>query len=252
MKHADLRRIGVIGPAGNMALEWELPRHLPPGFAINHARALRPGGRGLTADSLRAMADNAVAAAETLIRTAPEILLYACTSGSFVDGPGSEDAVAARIAAATGIPALTTSRAVLRALDALGARSVHLVTPYPDGINQAEIAFLEAAGLTVTRCDAHACDDARPIGAVSSGETRDLVLATADAADVVFISCTNLLTFDIIPDLERRIGKPVVSSNLASLWAVLGAIGAPRTDAGCGRLFALPNRSTMILEGTIR
>lgn len=253
MKHSDLRRIGIVGPAGNMALEAELPRHLPPGFAINHARAQRPGGTDLTAESLREMGRNAVAAAGTLVRVAPEIILYACTSGSFVDGPGSEDAVATEIEDLTGVPALTTSRAVLRALAHLGARSVYLVTPYPDAINRAEIAFLEGAGMSVVGCDAHVCDTARPIGAVDSLETRDLVLANLDrarAADAVFLSCTNLLTYDIIPELEHILDRPVVSSNLCSLWGALTAIGAPLAGAGCGRLFAAPAPTT--LEGKTR
>ncbi|MBN9887012.1 aspartate/glutamate racemase family protein [Salipiger abyssi] len=256
MKHADLRRIGVVGPAGNMALEWELPRHLPEGFAINHARAVRPGGTALTAASLGEMGRNAIDAAQSLMRTRPELILYACTSGSFVDGPGSEDAVAQEITAVTGVPALTASRAVRSALAELKAKRVFLLTPYPEAINQAEIAFLTAAGHEVTGCVAHTCDEARPIGAVDSRETVALLMQQAEiaaASDTVFLSCTNLLTFDIIPELEDRLGKPVISSNLALLRAALCETGAPLPLTGPGALMRLapdPATAPNIFERT--
>lgn len=235
MKHFDLRHIGVIGPAGNMALERELPAHLPAGFAINHARADRPDATRLTTQSLLTMGRNAVAAAQTLIRTRPEIILYACTSGSFVQGPGSEDSIAEEITATTGCPALTTSRGLLQALDHLDVRSVFLVTPYPEEINAAEVAFLQASVRQVIGCKAHACCVDYPISAVDSRDTVDLILQNRDlalTADAVFISCTNLLTFDIIAELERELDRPVISSNQASLWAVLKAVGAQSQPFG--------------------
>ncbi|APZ55432.1 aspartate/glutamate racemase family protein [Salipiger abyssi] len=248
MRHADLRRIGVIGPAGNMALEWEFHRHLPRGVTMNHARAMRPGGTALTAGSLTEMGRNAIAAAESLVRTRPELLLYACTSGSFVEGPDTVDAVSDEITRATGLPALTASRAVLEALQALGARSVFLLTPYPEAINQAEIGFLNAAGLNVTGCVAHACTERYPIGAVASEETEALLLAHEEAArqaDVVFISCTNLLSFDIVPGLEARLGRPVISSNLSLLWAALCRLElASAPEPGRGLYAALPDAAT--------
>ena len=34
----------------------------------------------------------------------------------------------------------------------------------------------------------------------------------------VFLSCTNLRTYAAIPEIETRIGKPVMSSNQALAW----------------------------------
>lgn len=224
MKHADLRRIGLIVPAGNMALEWEFGRHLPPGFASNAARAVRPGGTDLSLAALGEMGAQVLPAARSLIRTRPEVILWGCTSGSFVGGHGHEDDHARAITAETGIPALTTARAVIQALAALNARRVLLITPYPDAVNEVEIGFLNHYGIAVTGLDSFRCDAARPIGSLDSDEVAAMVLAnreTARASDAVFISCTNLLTLDIIPGLEAELGVPVVSSNLCSLWGAL-------------------------------
>jgi maleate isomerase len=60
----------------------------------------------------------------------------------------------------------------------------------------------------------------------------DLALrADRAAADVVFLSCTTLETFDLIPELERRLAKPVLTATQVTMWAALGAAGAGVSDA---------------------
>ena len=58
-------------------------------------------------------------------------------------------------------------------------------------------------------------------------------------AEGLVISCTNLVTYDAIPELERRLGKPVVSANQATIWhaCVLAGVSWP-TGFGIGRLWA--------------
>lgn len=238
MKHSDLRRAGLIVPSGNMALEWEFHRHLPEGYTVNCSRVVRSESALLTKESLLAMTAGIAAAARALVRTRPEIVLYGCTSGSFINGFGNEAEGAELIAGETGIPAVTTSTAVLEALAALKARTVFMVTPYPEEINRHEAGFLGHHGHALTGCDSFRCDENRTIGSIDSEETAALVLKNREAAssaDAVFISCTNLLTFDQIERLEAALGVPVVSSNLASFWAVARHAGWP--VRGPGRLF---------------
>jgi maleate isomerase len=42
----------------------------------------------------------------------------------------------------------------------------------------------------------------------------------------VVVSCTNLPTYDALPRLEAALGLPVVSANLASVWAALRSLDA--------------------------
>ena len=58
-------------------------------------------------------------------------------------------------------------------------------------------------------------------------------------AEGLVISCTNLVTYEAIPELERRLGKPVVSANQATIWhaCVLAGIAWP-PGFGIGRLWA--------------
>jgi maleate isomerase len=43
-------------------------------------------------------------------------------------------------------------------------------------------------------------------------------LVARSAMDAVFLSCTNLRTFDILPMLEAELGMPVFSSNQVLAW----------------------------------
>ena len=44
-----------------------------------------------------------------------------------------------------------------------------------------------------------------------------------DSADAYFLSCANIHTIDVIGELERDLGKPVVTSNQASAGSLRAA-----------------------------
>jgi maleate isomerase len=237
----NVRRFGALIPPGNVAIERELPPLLPPGVVMNVNRLSRPGKGVRKAESLLGMADSIERAAHDMALVAPELILYACTSGSFIIGLGREHEIAERIAAHTGVPSVTTSTAVISALRAVNAKRVFMVTPYPDDINLHEVEFFNHYGIEVPAWDAFRCEDSAGNRAIPSERVRDMILdhaADVAAADAVFISCTNLLSLDQIVGLEQRLGKPVVSSNQSSLWAALQAMKIDTSGIAAGSLFA--------------
>ena len=56
-------------------------------------------------------------------------------------------------------------------------------------------------------------------------------------AQAIFISCSNFRTLVIIDLLENKLQKPVLTSNMCSLWRMLRLIGDRRVLPACGRLF---------------
>lgn len=185
---------------------------------------MRPGSKLLTEESLAVMLENAKQSIKVLSQLPLECILYACTSGSFIGAEESPYALQEALAEYTHIPIITTSVAVIEALQALpNAARVFLLSPYPLPIHQAEIHFLEAQGFKVAADVTLACDDKYTIGSVDSQQIVDRLVASKDAIDkldVVFISCTNLLTFSELVSLEKAFNKPIISSNLAGLWAI--------------------------------
>jgi maleate cis-trans isomerase len=54
-------------------------------------------------------------------------------------------------------------------------------------------------------------------------------------AEAIFISCTAWRTIEIIELLEKDLGKPVITSNQATMWAILKKMGI-RGVEGYGKL----------------
>jgi arylmalonate decarboxylase len=169
----------------------------------------------------------------------PGVVLYACTSGSSLETGGYDRNLSERIARLSGAAASTTSTAVAAALRALGIRRPAVVTPYPDEINEREMAFFSELGFEPVSLESFREGDSLAIPRIDPDDTARLALkADQPEADCVFISCTNLPTARIIERLETELGKPVVTSNQATLWLGLHALGVTAAVPGAGRLLA--------------
>jgi maleate isomerase len=232
-------RIGILLPPANTAMEDEIPPFLPPDVRVSFNRLSREG-RTLSPQSLLSMARSIGRAAGDLSWCEPDIMVYGCTSGTFLDGIGNEAALARQITEQTGISALTTSTAVIDALRAVGAQRVFMITPYPDAVSLHEVEFLAHYDIEVAAWDSFRCELSAEVPVIAATEVTALALRHREAiigCDALFVSCTNLKVMGEIAEMERLLGVPVVTSNQASLWAALRRIGAPSTPKGCGRVF---------------
>lgn len=237
-------RIGVIYPSDGV-LDDEFWRCVPESVSVHVTRAMSslalPGG-GRYEDSHARTAEGPyieqAAASFVLIR--PAAVAYACTAVSFAKGAGYDDVLCRRITAAAGSPATTTATAMVAALRALGLRRIAVAAPYVDEVCGRLRRFLEETGFEVVSL-ANLGLKGVEIAQVTGEELRELAKrADHAAADGLFISCTNLRTLDVLDTLERELGKPVVSANLATMWHALRLAGlAPRLE-GLGCLYRLP------------
>jgi maleate isomerase len=178
----------------------------------------------VTNESLAAMFDSdqlEIAASRLEGRDAQEIL-FACTSGSLINGVGWDRVLAERIERASGVPGTTTTTAVLTALRTLDATTIAIGTPYIAEVDERERAFFEQLGFTVATIEGLGCYTDPEIGALPP----ETIVALAErvnrpVADVVFLSCTSLNVAREIDRIEEVIGKPVVTSNQASAWLLM-------------------------------
>jgi maleate isomerase len=154
----------------------------------------------------------------------PDVVVYGCTSGSFLRGlSGSED-LRIRMEELGCHSAGSTSEFLLDALRALAATKVAVAAPYDDEMTGLLVDYLESAGFEVA--------STRNLGmtgdpkTVPESEVLDLALAADHPeADVLFLSCTNLRTFDLVAELEDRLGKPVLTANQVTIWGALRRLG---------------------------
>ena len=114
-------------------------------------------------------------------------------------------------------------------------RRIALATPYPEAIAAAGGAYWMAAGLEVV---AHRrLDGVRNIYEETEERAYTLGRQTDVAgADAVLISGTGLPTAGIVGRLEAELNKPVVTSQTATLWWALRAVGIKDAVRGYGRL----------------
>jgi maleate cis-trans isomerase len=140
-------RVGVVLPSVNAVLERDLWRHSPPRLTYQSTRV--PLAE-TTPEGIRTMNEALPAAAELLAAAGPDLCLYGCTSGSFIDGLEGLERIVSLLTAIVGCPVVATTAAVVDALEALGIRRVALATPYVDEVNDLEASFLESTGFRVT------------------------------------------------------------------------------------------------------
>ena len=64
-----------------------------------------------------------------------------------------------------------------------------------------------------------------------------MCIRDSEDADALFISCTALPVLNIIDRLEKKLSKPVLSSNQTLIWDTLEKIGKNNNIKGFGSLF---------------
>ncbi|SFD33768.1 maleate cis-trans isomerase family protein [Streptomyces aidingensis] len=154
-------------------------------------------------------------------------LVWACTSGSFVRGwEGAREQVRALGAAAGGRPASSTSFAFVHAARAVGVRRVAVAATYPDDVAGLFAEFLGAAGLKVTGVRSAGIITAAEVGTWGPREVLRLARAGDRAdAEAVLVPDTALHTVDCLPELERELGKPVLTAVQVTVWEGLRLLG---------------------------
>ena len=218
------RGVGVVAPF-DFALDRELWRWVPDEVSLHLTRTpFVPVEVSLDLARMVSEHETLREAVQALSAVSPGVTAYACTSGSFVGGIAGERAMCEAMEQSGETPSLTTSGALLAALEELGARRIALVTPYTLSVTSALEDYLAEGGVTVT--GRAYLGLTRHIWKVPYRDVVDMARqAVVGSADALFISCTNLPTYDVIPQLEAELRMPVLSANQVTMWAALQAIG---------------------------
>ena len=232
-------KIGLVVPSSNTSTEPDFYRVMPPNVSLHSHRIWL---EDTTLEDLDTMNRDADQAARYVGTADVDVIAYACTSGSFLGGTGyDQDLLATLTKASGGAPAIGTSPAMIEALTTLGIMRVSVVTPYLDSINERLREFLQGHGFEVVSIAGQQIVPNTEIGA----QTPETILAFAKehldpSADGYFLSCTNWRAFEIVDQLERESGKPVVTSNQATIWAAFRSLGLQESISGYGGLLKRP------------
>jgi maleate cis-trans isomerase len=212
-------KVGLMVPANNTTMEGELAAWLPAGSTVTTVKI--PRGEGLlTKETLPAYRDSAIALArEHFSKDCFDLIAYGCTAAGFILGATGDAELATLLNEATGLPVVTTARAMVSALQHDNAKRIAVITPYHDAVNQKLEAFLADGGISIVRMETFRAPDVTALGRITAQQVRDLARATMGPdCDALFIGCSQLPTYAILDGLKVEFGRPAWSSIRATAW----------------------------------
>ena len=137
-------RVGLIIPSSNRMVEQEMVHAFPDGVHPHITRLRMTGPNRMGHDQLIPRVEEATRA---LADAKCDVVAFHCTANSMEEGQDGEARILATVAGSGARHATTTATAICRALDALGARKIVLITPYSQATTDHEAEFLQGRRL---------------------------------------------------------------------------------------------------------
>jgi len=213
-------RVGLIVPSSNTVMEPDFHRHLGNTCIISTARILL---EDVTRDAEQQMLDDDLPRAINLIRTtAPDLVVFGCTSAGALGSMAHDAAIAHMIEQGTGALAVTVLSAVLTSIRTIAPRRLAVFTPYVQDLTNSIGASIAEAGFPPVRTVGMGIRANIEIGAVPTSNIVSFVESQLDGClpDCIFLSCTNWHAIEAIAPLQQILGIPVITSNQAAIDAV--------------------------------
>jgi len=232
--------IGVLTPSSNTALEPLTSAIVSsaPGVSAHFSR-FTVTEISMRDASLNQFDDSKILDAARLLADARvDVICWSGTSASWL-GFEKDRQLCARITEATGIPATTSVLALNDLLAAQGARTLGLVSPYVEDVQQRIVANYAGIGID---CVAERHLDLTVNFAFSEVEPDTLRRMLREVAqqrpDAITIMCTNLHGAQLVDEMERELGIPIYDSVATVVWKALQTVGVePGSVKGWGGLF---------------
>jgi len=191
----------------------------------------------LTNETLKKMADDIPKVTKDILPDQKlDCVAYGCTSGTIAAG---YEAIFEKVNLAKPNTKVTTPiTSAINALKALKINKLSIFTPYTDEINQSVIIYFKKEGIEISELSYYDIASDLDIGKVDPDHLFNvLIKKDLSNSDALFISCTALPALSIIKDLEKKIGKVVLSSNQTLIWDTLKQIDFKNKVEGYGELF---------------
>jgi maleate cis-trans isomerase len=226
LEYAPRGLVGMLTPQANTTVEPEFNILWPAGVAMINARLM--SDKSAMSARLVDYFDNYAASLRQFANAPVGVVATACTGASYLAGREREAAVVKDIVAKQGYPFVTAALAVVDALTVLNSRRIGLVSPYPDDLNRASVAYWQSHGFEVADiANAFNTESAfHPIYSLGGSAAANALRALeGKPLDAIVMLGTGMPTLTPIADSIGWNGAPVMSCNLCLAWRALEAVG---------------------------
>ena len=231
LAYAPRGLIGVLTPQANTTVEPEFWIMLPQGVAAINARMVSP--KEALEARLTDYLENLDAAIAQFANAPLGAIAIATTGTSYIAGAAREQELVDRITRQTGIRFISTGQAVVRALRILGAKTIGLVSPYPESLTQKSVGYWADQGFAiggVVRIGTRA-DTFHPIYSISAASAAAGVQELEGTRlDAIVLLGTGMPTLEAILRQAHEAGAMLLSCMLCLGWAAISAVTGQDAD----------------------
>ena len=229
-------RVGLITLASDFRIEKDFNNVIygkDIDLYCNRIKCYNP----LTNETLKKMADDIPKVAEDILPDQKlDCVAYGCTSGTIAAGYQSIHDKVNSVKPNTKVTTPITS--AINALKSLKIKRLSIFTPYTDEINQSVIKFFRKEKIEITEFFYFDIASDLDIGKVDPNYLFNVLCKMKNSKDkALFISCTALPILPMIKELEKKIGKIILSSNQTLIWDTLKQVNYKSKICGFGELF---------------
>ena len=229
-------RIGLIALASDFTIEKDFINVIKDkkiDFFVNRIECYNP----LTKENLIRMSEKVTEVTKDILPDQKiDCVVYGCTSGTIAAGYSS---IEQKIKLAKPEAKVTTpSTAAIKALKKLNIKKLSIFTPYSKKLNDEVVDYFRKENFEVISNSYFDIESDIDIGKIDQSYLYEALLKIdLKDSDALFVSCTALPVLSIIDKLEKKLNKPVLSSNQALIWDTLENIGKNNSIQGFGKLF---------------
>tara|TARA_Y100000590_G_scaffold323075_1_gene365900 strand:+ start:396 stop:1145 length:750 start_codon:yes stop_codon:yes gene_type:complete len=231
-------KVGLLALSTDLTVERDFNsvcHKLPLNIFVNRIHNENP----LTKDNLLKMHEQIVPITEKILPGEKiDTVAYACTSGTIAIG---EDKIKEKIQLAKPNCQVTTPiTSAIKAFNKMDVKKIAVFTPYPESVNKTISEYLIKKNINVISFDTFNLDLDVDFARVDPKYLSEvLIKLNTNEADALFVSCTALPALEIIDEVEKKINKPVFSSNQTLIWETIRSVGYKNFITGYGKLLRI-------------
>ena len=228
-------KIGLLALSTDLTIEkdfYSICNKLPLDVFVNRIHNENP----LTKENLIKMHNQIEPVTEKILPGQKiNTVAYGCTSGTIAIG---EDKVKEKVQLAKPDCYVTTPiTSAIKAFKEMNVKKIALFTPYPESVNKTILEYFNRKNINIISFSTFNIDLDEDIASVDPKYLSEtLIKLDMNDADALFISCTALPALEILDEVEKKISKPVFSSNQTLIWDTIRSVGYKSPIDGYGKL----------------